>query len=156
MALILPSARDICLCPLHTPIFEYLDVDWFTNLHETETSIRRQICCRRPEAPPSINGFRPPRVLQPFIFELVGKIMADDCHLTADGYGDRTETPIASCWIQPFGDCISCREWAQCARSLRHILESIPEPWTADVLVEEDNPIRIQLFYEPIEGKVST
>ncbi|KAI1781612.1 hypothetical protein LXA43DRAFT_908281 [Ganoderma leucocontextum] len=112
-----------------------------------------RVCCRRPAAPHTINGVRAPRTLQPFIFELVGQIAEEDCHLTADGYGNRTESPIASCWIEPRADCVSRREWAESARTIHHILDSIREPWSADVLVEEGNPLRIQLFYEPPEDR---
>ncbi|KAI1781855.1 hypothetical protein LXA43DRAFT_1105200 [Ganoderma leucocontextum] len=153
MALVLPDSHDICLCPLHTPIFEHFEVRWFTHDYETEIPTRRRVCCRRPEAEPTINSVRAPRVLQPFIFELIGQIMEHDCHLTADGYGNRTESPITSCWIEPPADCVSRREWAQSARSIHHVLNSIRDPWTADVLVGEGNPIRIQLFYEPPEGR---
>ncbi len=156
MALALPSPHDICLCPLHTPIFESLDVRWFTHEYETETPTKCRVCCRRPPAGPSINGTHAPRILQPFIFELVGRIANHDCHLTIDGYGNQTEGPIASCWIEPNTDCVSHREWAQSARSFHHVLDSIHEPWSADVLVGGGNPICVQLFYEPAEGKVCT
>ena len=120
---------------------------------ETDDPTQRIVCSRRP---PAATGVTAPRPLQPFIFELVGEISEDDCHLTVDGYGDRTEGPIASCWIKPSPGTISRIEWAQGARTILQIAETIPTPWSLDVLASEGNPLRIQLFFEPPEGDVRT
>ncbi|KAI1797608.1 hypothetical protein LXA43DRAFT_877028 [Ganoderma leucocontextum] len=147
------NPNDVCLCPLYTPAFHSLDVRWFTQEYETEVPTTHRICCRRPPEH-YINGLLAPPMLQPFIFELIGQVAEHDCHLTADGYGDRTEAPVASCWIQPCAaDRVSRMQWAESAHTIHHILDTIRNPWTADGLISEGNPLRIQLFYEPLEGE---
>ncbi|KAI1781606.1 hypothetical protein LXA43DRAFT_958506 [Ganoderma leucocontextum] len=147
--------NDVCLCPLYTPAFEYFDIQWFTREVETpEVPTRCCICCHRPAGEGyRINGLRARPILHPFVFELIGQIAEHDCHLTADGYGDRTEAPVASCWIEPCpGDRVARIEWAQGAGTIHRILDTIRIPWTADVLASEGNPLRLQLFFEPPEG----
>ena len=158
MALALPNAHNICLCPLHTPVFEHLEVQWFTNEYETETPMRCWVCCYCPEVQPSINGTHAPQILQPFIFKLISQISGHDCHLTADGYRNWTASLIESCWIEPNADCVSECEWVQSVCSIHHILDSIYRPWSVDGLIGESNPgpFHILLFYEPLEGKVCT
>ncbi|PIL26811.1 hypothetical protein GSI_11072 [Ganoderma sinense ZZ0214-1] len=145
--------RDICFCPLHTPVFHLLVVRWFTNEYETEVLTRRRICCRRPTEDRYVNGILAPPILEPFVFELIGQIAEYDCHLTVDGHGDRTEAPVASCWIEACPDQVSRIEWAQSIVSLNRIIDTIREPVCPDELAFEGNPIRYQLFFEPPEGR---
>ena len=100
MVLILPAPQDICLCPLHTLVFDHIDVRWFTNTYKTETQTRCQVCYHYPPAPPSINSIHTPQVLQPFIFKLIGQITKGNCHLTTEGYRSQTEGLIVSCWVE--------------------------------------------------------
>ncbi|PIL30719.1 hypothetical protein GSI_06887 [Ganoderma sinense ZZ0214-1] len=139
---------DVCLCPLYTPVFDSVNIGWLVHTIETDVPTRRIVCARHPSA---VGGT--PQTPQPFIFELIGEISEHDCHLTVDGYGDRTEGPIASCWIKPSPGSTSRIEWAQGARTIRQISDTVPAPFTLDVLAGEGNPLSIQLFFEPPEGE---
>ncbi|KAI1789747.1 hypothetical protein LXA43DRAFT_869481, partial [Ganoderma leucocontextum] len=114
----------------------------------------RRVCCCRPSARHRVNDTVAPPVLQLFIFEMIGQILEYDCHLTAGGYGDRTEEPVASCWIEPCPDQVSRAEWAESAHTIHLILNTIREPRSAEGLVEEGDLLCIQLFYEPPEGRM--
>ncbi|KAI1784490.1 hypothetical protein LXA43DRAFT_901534 [Ganoderma leucocontextum] len=112
----------------------------------------RYVCCPGRSATEQVFFTLP--IPRPFVFELIGHITEDECYLTPEGYGDRAEGPLASCWIGPCPDHISHIEWGTAARAIQHILDTIRgHPWRDDVFIAEGSPLAIQLLYEPPEGE---